>query len=130
MSEQIPWRRRPLFRLLPLLVIGGLGILLWEESNPPEKRLVRIQLHGLSNASAIDLQIAGPDGELIQRTEQFFTNAGPSSALELNTPLRRGTHAVRAFSEGANGTAGETASTTLEIGEAESYDLRLFFRKP
>lgn len=120
------WRRRPLFRLVPLIAIGGLGVLLWRASNPPERRELTLSLRGVREARSLEVQVLGPEGELVQREERFFAQPASPGAVTLSAPLRRGAHRLRAFAALSDGGVLQ-AEKPLAVDEPERYEVTLRF---
>ena len=91
------WRRHPLLKRLPLLVLVVAGFALWDSSKVPERELVwNLEGPGWSRVRSLELQLLGEGDEVLKREERFFSGPPPSS-LVLPVALRDGRYRVRFF---------------------------------
>ena len=97
------WRRHPLLKRLPLLVLVVAGFALWDWSKVPERELVwHLEGPGWAGVRGLEVQVLGEGDELLKREERFFSGPPPSS-LVLPVALRDGTYRVRFFVRTADG---------------------------
>lgn len=91
------WRDRPLMKRLPLLVLAGLGLWLWQVTSTPERQLVwQLDGSGWSAVRSLDIQVQGAGGQIVKREERFFT-AAPPSEVTLKVDLPEGSYQALIF---------------------------------
>jgi hypothetical protein len=96
-QERRDWRKHPLLRRLPLLLVVGLGLWLWQSTDVPERELVwRLEGPGWSEVRGVELQVKDAEGELLKREEHFFQGAPPAS-VSMKLELPAGTYQVWVF---------------------------------
>jgi hypothetical protein len=96
--EQRGWRKHPLAKRLPLLLLAAFGFWLWRTTETPEREL-RLQFDGpgWSAARALDFQVLEPDSEqIVKRAERFYPS-GPPPEETFGLDLPEGTWRVRLF---------------------------------
>ncbi|MBN1203617.1 MAG: hypothetical protein JXB05_01665 [Myxococcaceae bacterium] len=82
---------------LPLLVLAGLGLWLWQVTGTPERELVwQLDGAGWSAVRGLEFQVTGADGQLLKREERFFS-AAPPAELTLKVELPEGPYRVLIF---------------------------------
>ena len=114
------WRQHPLLKRLPFLAALAFGAWLWQ-SGEAEKRHVQLLLEGEGwrDVTALEVQVAGPDGDLVKREERFFGPGGAPPRVELEAKLAEGEYRARLFVR-----RGDTAPTPLalqlSVGEGET----------
>jgi hypothetical protein len=121
--ERRSWRGHPLARRLPLLLLVGLGVWLWRVTDSPAREIV-LQLDGpgWSEVRAIDLQVVGPAGELLEREERFFRE-GPPPELTTKLDLEAGTYRVQLFVKREGREERTRLVDTVTVGD-ETYVVR------
>jgi hypothetical protein len=91
------WRRHPLLKRLPLLLLVVAGFALWDWSKVPERELVwNLEGPGWSRVRSLELQLLGEGDEVLKREERFFPGAPPTQVV-VPLALREGTYRVRFF---------------------------------
>jgi hypothetical protein len=122
--ERRGWRRHPLAKRLPLLVLVALGMWLWQTTATPSREVVwQFEGPGWSEVRAIDFQLADPSGELVEREERFFGPSGPPPELTLKMELEAGTYRTRLFVRHEGREQRTQLVETLTVGD-EAYILR------
>jgi hypothetical protein len=108
---------------LPLLVLAGLGLWLWQVTGTPERQLVW-QLEGTAwNAvRGLDFQVTGPDGQILKREERFFS-AAPPAEVTLKVDLPEGTYRALIFVKEPGRPTRPPLVEPLTLGQ-EQYVLR------
>ncbi|WNG17482.1 hypothetical protein [Cystobacter fuscus] len=97
------WRRHPLVRRLPLLVLLALGLWWWKGSDVPERELVwRLEGPGWSDIRSLDVQVKDAEGELLKRVSLTFPS-GPPASLTVKAELAAGTYEIWVFPRGQHG---------------------------
>jgi hypothetical protein len=118
-EERRNWRKHPLLRRLPVLLLAALGLWLWKGVDAPERELVwRLEGPGWSEIRALDLQVKNADGELVKRETHAFP-AGPPDALGLKTELPSGTYEVWVFARGESGPSRPPRVERLTLGDED-----------
>ena len=128
MSAELPpaparrdWRRHPLLKRLPLLVLVVGGFALWDATKVPERELVwRLEGPGWAQVRGLELQLLGQGEEVLKREERFFSGPPPAE-LMTKLALREGRYRVRVFVR----TAQESLSPRVEsltVGESERVE--------
>ncbi len=128
MSEEAPhapprrdWRRHPLLKRLPLLVLVVGGFALWDATKVPERELAwRLEGPGWAQVRGLELQLLGQGDEVLKREERFFSGPPPSVVV---TPLalREGRYRVRVFARTAEGPL-PTRVESLTVGGSERVE--------
>lgn len=97
------WRQHPLAKRLPLFVLAALGLWLWQRSQSSQRELV-LQLHGPGWATVhgIDVQLATPEGVLVEREERYFSGPPPAE-ITLECRLDPGRYQLSVFVQGVEG---------------------------
>ncbi|AEI67327.1 hypothetical protein [Corallococcus macrosporus] len=110
-------RKSALAKRLPLLLLAGLGLYLWQVTGTPERDLA-FQLSGPGWASvrAVDLQISDQEGQLLKREERFYPS-GPPPELNYKVDLAEGTWDAALFVKRAGSDARVRLETMLVVGE-------------
>ncbi|HVG58345.1 MAG TPA: hypothetical protein VNA24_07295 [Hyalangium sp.] len=109
---------------LPLLVMAGLGVWLWQATSTPERELVwRLDGSNWTAVRAIDFQVTAPDGNIIKREERFFDNKGPPPEVTLKLELSEGSYHVLLFVQEEGRPTRPPLVEPLTIGE-DKYVLR------
>jgi hypothetical protein len=118
------WRDRPLMKRLPLLVLAGLGLWLWQVTAPPERELVwRLEGGGWNSVRSLDIQVMNSEGQLLKRQERYFSER--ESEVKVKVDLPEGTYRVLFFITDRDRPAGPPVVEMLTIGE-ERYVQRVF----
>lgn len=118
-GERRNWRRHPLLRRLPFLLVVALGLWLWRGADAPERELVwRMEGPGWSDIRALDFQVKNAEGELVKRETRSF-QAGPPEALSLRTELPSGTYEVWVFARGEDGPSRPPLVERLTLGDED-----------
>lgn len=116
------WRNRPLMKRLPLLVLAGLGLWLWQATGTPERELVwQLEGTGWNTVRGLDFQVTAPDGQILKREERFFSTAPPAE-VTLKVDLPQGSYRALIFVK-EPGRPTRPLVEPLTIGE-EQYVLR------
>ncbi|HET9450597.1 MAG TPA: hypothetical protein VFO83_06935 [Aggregicoccus sp.] len=119
------WRRHPLLKRLPLLLLVVLGLTLWDRSKVPERELVwRLEGPGWARVSGLELQVLGEGDEVLKREERFFPGAPPSE-LVVPLALREGAYRVRFFLRTPEGTLPARVES-LTVGDAPRVEQPLW----
>ena len=91
------WRRHPLLKRLPLLVLVVGGFALWDATKVPERELVwRLEGPGWAQVRGLELQLLGEGDEVLKREERYFSGPPPAE-LVMPLSLREGRYRVRVF---------------------------------
>jgi hypothetical protein len=91
------WRKHPLAKRLPLLLLAALGFWLWRTTGTPERELhFQFDGPGWSAARALDLQVLNPDDTLLKREERFYAS-GPPPEETFKVDLPEGSWRARVF---------------------------------
>jgi hypothetical protein len=107
---------------LPLLVLAGLALWLWQETGTPERELVwQLEGTGWNTVRGLDFQVTGPDGQILKREERFFSTAPPAE-VTLKVDLPEGSYRALIFVK-EPGRPTRPLVEPLTIGE-EQYVLR------
>jgi hypothetical protein len=95
--ERRDWRKHPLAKRLPLLLLAALGLWLWRTTGTPEREL-RFQFDGpgWSAARALDLQVVDDEGKSLKREERFYASGPPPEEM-FKVDLPEGTWRARLF---------------------------------
>jgi hypothetical protein len=94
---QRDWRRHPLLRRLPVLVLVVLGFGLWDWTKVPERELVwNLDGPGWASVRKLEVQVLDGQDALLKREERFFSGPPPSQ-LVLPLALRAGSYRARFF---------------------------------
>jgi hypothetical protein len=121
--ERGHWRSSPLVKRLPLLILAGFGLWLWQHTGKPEHEL-RLQFDGTGwgVARALDLQVVDDEGKVLKREERFYTSGPPpEETFALDVP--EGTWRVRIFVKLEGFERRLKLEESLEVGE-EPYIVR------
>lgn len=82
---------------LPVLVLVGLGLWLWQNTGALKRELVwRLDGSGWSAVRAMDFQVTGPDGAILKREEYRFSKPPPPE-VTLKLELPEGTYRTLIF---------------------------------
>ncbi len=123
-SERGAWRRHPLAKRLPVLLLAALGFWLWQVTGTPDRELVwQFEGPGWSEVRAIDFQVMGADGALLEREEHFFGAQGPPAELTTKLDLEAGTYRTLLFVKREGREQRTQLVEPLTVGE-ETYILR------
>ena len=118
-EERRNWRRHPLLRRLPFLLLVALGLWLWKGADAPERELVwRLEGPGWSEIRALDFQVKNADGALVKRETHSF-QAGPPGSLRMKTELPSGTYEVWVFARGESGPSRPPRVERLTLGDED-----------
>jgi hypothetical protein len=118
-QERRDWQKHPLLRRLPLLLVVGMGLWLWQGSDVPERELVwRLEGPGWRGLRGVELQVKDADGELLKREEHFFRDA-PPDAVTMKVELSAGTYQVWVF-ERREGGASRPRMESLTLGPEDT----------
>jgi hypothetical protein len=117
------WRSHPLMKRLPLLVMAGLGVWLWQVTGTPERELVwRLDGSGWAAVRAMDFQVTASDGKILKREERFFA-AGAPPEVTVKAELPEGSYRALIFVKEEGRPTRPPWVEPLTIGE-ERYVLR------
>lgn len=120
-EERRDWKKHPLLRRLPVLVLVGLGLWLWKSTDAPERELVwRLEGPGWSDIRSVEFQLKDPDGELLKREAHHFKQAPPGS-FTLKENLRSGRYEVWVFARGESGATLPPRVEHLTLGDEDVY---------
>lgn len=109
---------------LPLLVMAGLGVWLWQVTGTPERDLVwRLDGSNWAAVRAMDFQVTAPDGKILKREERYFDDKGPPPEVTLKVDLPEGSYSVLIFVKEEGRPSRPPLVEPLTIGE-EKYALR------
>ncbi|NTX16918.1 hypothetical protein HUA76_39710 [Myxococcus sp. CA056] len=118
------WRSSPLAKRLPLLLLLGLGIYIWQITGVPERELViQPDGDGWSQARALDLQVMDPEGAVLKREERFFGDTGAPPELSFKVDLPEGSFRTLFFVKLAGREERVRVEEPLTVGE-ERYIVR------
>lgn len=119
--ERSGWRKHPLAKRLPLLLLAALGLWLWQTTDTPE-RVLRLQFDGpgWSAARALDLHVLEPGSEEIIKREERFYRSGPPPEEVFELDLPQGTWQVRLFVRLEGIERRLKLEQSLEVGEERS----------
>lgn len=82
---------------LPLLVLAGVGMWLWQVTGTLERELVwRLDGSAWSAVRALDFQVMDADGKLLKREERFFAKGAPPE-VTLKASLPEGSYRALIF---------------------------------
>ena len=104
-GERRNWKRHPLVRRLPFLLLVVLGLWLWKgtDTSVNERELAwRLEGPGWSEIRALDFQVKNADGEMVKRETRSF-QYGPPGLVSLVAELPSGTYEVWVFARGESG---------------------------
>ncbi|MDY7231100.1 hypothetical protein [Hyalangium rubrum] len=91
------WRNHPMMKRLPLLVLAGLGLWLWQVTRTPERELVwQLDGSGWGAVRSLDFQVTAEDGRIVKREERFFSEAPPAE-VKVKVDLPEGTYRALIF---------------------------------
>ncbi|MBF5040904.1 hypothetical protein FGE12_00770 [Aggregicoccus sp. 17bor-14] len=91
------WRRHPLLRRLPVLVLVVVGFALWDWTKVPERELVwNLDGPGWAGVRGLEVQVLDAQDALLKREERFFSGPPPSQ-LVVPLQLREGHYRARFF---------------------------------
>jgi hypothetical protein len=109
---------------LPLLVLAGLGLWLWQATGTPERELVwQLEGSGWSAVRGLDFQVTGPEGQILKREERFFAEEGPPAEVTLKVELPEGSYRALIFVREPGRPPRPPLVEPLTIGQ-EQYVLR------
>ncbi len=115
----LDWRRHPLARRLPFLVLVAFGLWWWKGVDVPERELVwRLDGPGWSTIRSLDVQVKDAEGELVKRETRAFPR-GPPGSLTVKADLPAGTYTVWVFARGAEGPSLGPRVESLSLGAEE-----------
>ncbi|HEX8435282.1 hypothetical protein [Archangium sp.] len=114
------WRKHPLLRRLPVLLLVALGLWLWKGSDVPERELVwRLDGPGWSDIRVLEFQVKAEDGELLKREEHRLREAAPPSSITQEMALPSGRYEVWVFARGAEGPSRPPRVERLTLGDED-----------
>jgi hypothetical protein len=120
------WRKHPLARRLPVLLLAALGFWLWKVTGTPTREMVwQFDGYGWGDVRAIDFQVMGPDGKLVEREERMFGPTGPPVELKMEWSLPAGTYRTLLFVKLHNREPRTQLVDTLTVGDEEYIVRRL-----
>jgi hypothetical protein len=118
-EERRNWRNHPLLRRLPVLLLVGLGLWLWQRTDTLERELVwRLDGPGWSDIRVVEFQVKNEEGELLKREERFF-QAAPPDSLTLKAELPSGRYEVWVFARGEGEPSRPPRVDRLTLGNEE-----------
>jgi hypothetical protein len=118
-EERRSWRHHPLVKRLPVLLLLGLGLWLWQRTEVPERELVwRLEGPGWSDIRVLEFQLKTPEGELLKREKRFF-QAAPPDSLTLKAQLPSGRYEVWVFARGEGGLSRPPRVERLSLGDED-----------
>jgi hypothetical protein len=108
---------------LPLLVMAGLGVWLWQVTGTPERELVwQLDGAGWSAVRGLDFQVTGAEGQILKREERFFRERPPAE-VTLKMELPEGSYRVLIFVKEEGRPTRPPLVESLTIGQ-DKYVLR------
>lgn len=112
-----------MMKRLPLLVMAGLGVWLWQVTGTPERELVwRLDGSSWAAVRSMDFQVTAADGTILKREERFFASGAPPE-VTLKVELPEGSYRVLIFVKEEGRPTRPPLVEPLTIGE-EKYVLR------
>lgn len=114
------WRQHPLVRRLPFLLLLAFGAWLWQSSEA-DTRSIQLVLEGEGwrDVTALEVQVAGADGDLLKREERFFGPGGAPPVVHLEAKLPPGEYRARLFVRTGQAEAPTPLPLPLSVGESE-----------
>ncbi len=113
------WRKHPLMKRLPLLLLVALGLWLWKGSDVPERELVwRLDGPGWSDIRALEFQVKAEDGELLKREEHRFQGSAPGSITQ-KMALPSGSYRGVGLRPGGRGALAAPPVERLTLGDED-----------
>ncbi|MCY1023230.1 hypothetical protein [Pyxidicoccus sp. MSG2] len=111
------WRSSPLMKRLPLLILAGFGLWLWQRTAVPERELhLQFDGPGWSAVRAVDLQVVDDEGKVVKREERFYAS-GPPPEETFKMDLPEGTWHARLFVKVEGREARVRLEESLSVGE-------------
>jgi hypothetical protein len=120
------WRGHPLAKRLPVLLIVALGLWLWQTTGTPTREMVwQLDGYGWGDVRAIDFQVLGPEGRILEREERMFGPAGPPVEITTKWELPAGTYRALLFVKLQGREPRTQLVDTLTVGDEEYIVRRL-----
>jgi hypothetical protein len=105
-----------LLRRLPVLLVLGLGLLLWRAPFFPQERVWVVELSPEWRAATrLDVQLYDGSEALLRREERAFTHGAPER-LSFDLTLPQGTYRARVFGDFPPGSPQKRWSAELRVG--------------
>ncbi len=119
------WRRHPLLKRLPILIVAAAGFWLWDATKVPDRELVwHLEGPGWARVQSLELQVLDAGDAVLKREERFFPQGAPGD-VTVPLALRAGTYRVRFFLRTAEGTLPPRVES-LTLGEEPRVEHRLW----
>lgn len=117
-GERRSWRKHPLLKRLPLLVLAGLFIWLWKGSSDERELVWVLEGPGWSDIRSMDFQVNNAAGELVERETHTFPR-GPSIVITEKLNLPSGTYEVWVFVRGESGPSRRLPVERVTLGDED-----------
>lgn len=112
------WRKHPLLRRLPLLLVVGLFIWLWKDSSNERDLVWVLEGPGWSDIRALEFQVKNAEGGTEKRESLTFPR-GPSIVITEKVNLSPGTYEVWVFVRGESGPSRRLPVVRLTLGDED-----------
>lgn len=117
-GERVDWRKHPLVRRLPLLLLAALFIWLWRGSSDERELVWVLEGPGWSDIRGLEFQVKNPEGGLEKRETLTFPR-GPSIVITEKVNLPSGTYEVWVFVRGESGPSRRLPVVRLTLGDED-----------
>lgn len=121
-EERRSWRKHPLMRRLPVLLLVGLGLWVWKRTEVPERELVwRLEGPGWGEIRTLEFQLKTPEGELLEREVHSLSSATPGSITLKTEDLPSGSYEVWVFVRGEEGPSRPPRVERVTVGDEDTH---------